>query len=242
MSSGMEQLAGEQAEDDVDSLREKIKRTVRKYDVGIRFTNIRLPKASILLPLLIKNGKLHLLLTVRSMQLKTMPGDVCFPGGRREPRDKDDIQTALRETSEEVGLHPDQVEIVGRLVPYVSVSPQYLITPVVAIVKDPFEICPDPDEVTDVFVVPLEFFIGSEHYTPIFLNVPHFGEQTIHSFYYEDMEKKKIFKIWGLTAHFALLISVILLEKGPAFDCNYNVQNVLVGCENALLTRYESKL
>lgn len=49
-----------------------------------------------------------------------MPGDVCFPGGRQDPSDEDDIQTALRETKEEIGLCPEQVQIIGRLVPCIT--------------------------------------------------------------------------------------------------------------------------
>jgi coenzyme A diphosphatase NUDT7 len=52
------------------------------------------------------------------MQLRRSPGEVCFPGGKSEPTDTDDIATALREAQEEVGLHPHQVEVVCRLVPY----------------------------------------------------------------------------------------------------------------------------
>lgn len=51
-------------------------------------------------------------------QLRRAPGEVCFPGGKRDPVDADDTATALREAQEEVGLHPHQVEVVSHLVPY----------------------------------------------------------------------------------------------------------------------------
>ncbi|XP_075432868.1 peroxisomal coenzyme A diphosphatase NUDT7 [Ascaphus truei] len=242
MSSSSKMTAGEQAGGDMGSLPEKIKRNLRKYDVGSRYSHIPLRKASILLPLLIRNGKLHLLLTVRSMKLNTMPGDVCFPGGRSDPTDIDEIHTALREANEEVGLHPDQVVIVGQLIPYITKWPRYLVTPVVAIVEDTFQACIDPEEVTDVFLVPLEFFVSSDHYSQINLNVPYFGTQAIHSFQYEDAQKEKVFKIWGLTAHFALLLAVILLGKGPSFDCNFDLDSTLTRCEDALQAFHPSKL
>ncbi|XP_044126671.1 peroxisomal coenzyme A diphosphatase NUDT7 isoform X2 [Bufo gargarizans] len=118
--------AGEQSTDDI---REKIKNLLKKYDVGSRYADIPLPRASILLPLLIRQGKPYLLLTVRSLELKTMPGDVCFPGGRQDPSDEDDIQTALRETQEEIGLCPEQVQIIGRLSPHIAKSPIMLGLP-----------------------------------------------------------------------------------------------------------------
>lgn len=51
-------------------------------------------------------------------QLRRSPGEVCFPGGKYEPCDANDVATALREAQEEVGLRPHQVEVVSRLVPY----------------------------------------------------------------------------------------------------------------------------
>uniref|UniRef100_A0A8C5R5H4 Peroxisomal coenzyme A diphosphatase NUDT7 n=1 Tax=Leptobrachium leishanense TaxID=445787 RepID=A0A8C5R5H4_9ANUR len=236
MSSVSDQLEGEQDEKNKSSVNETVKRLIRKYDVGDRYVDIPLVKASILLPLLYKQDKLYLVLTVRSMNLKLMPGDVCFPGGRREPTDGDDIQTALREANEEIGLQPSQVEIIGRLVPYLSKSPVYLITPVIALVDETFQPCPHPDEVMEVFLVPLEFFISSEHYTPL-----SFGSYKFHSFQYEDKEKQKTFKIWGLTAHFAVILSAILLEKVPSFE--FDLEQMLAECDHILAqATYPSKL
>lgn len=53
-----------------------------------------------------------------TVQLRRSPGEVCFPGGKSETTDADDVATALREAQEEVGLCPHQVEVVCRLVPY----------------------------------------------------------------------------------------------------------------------------
>lgn len=53
-------------------------------------------------------------------QLRRSPGEVCFPGGKREERDKDEIDTALREAKEEVGLQPEKVEVICRLVPVID--------------------------------------------------------------------------------------------------------------------------
>ncbi|XP_075045096.1 peroxisomal coenzyme A diphosphatase NUDT7-like isoform X1 [Mixophyes fleayi] len=232
--SDSNESVGEQT-GDRHSLVKKMKSILGKYDVGSRYAHIPLTKASVLLPVLIRQGKLHLLLTVRSMKLKTMPGGVCFPGGRWEPSDQSDIQTALRETKEEIGLRPEQVEIIGRLIPCISQSPIYLITPVVGIVEDTFQPSPNPSEVNDVFLVPLEFFISTDHYTQMEHNVPNFGTWIGHQFLYHDPDTKKIFNIWGVTAHFAVLLSVILLGKEPAFDSEFDLESRLERCEKVLL-------
>ncbi|XP_071973596.1 peroxisomal coenzyme A diphosphatase NUDT7 [Engystomops pustulosus] len=221
-------------------MRKKIKDLLEKYDVGSQYTHIPLPKASILLPLLIRQGKPHLLLTVRSMQLKTMPGDVCFPGGRQEPSDEDDIQTALREAKEEIGLRPEQVQVIGRLIPCIAKSPYYLVTPVVGIVEDTFQPVLNPSEVAEIFAVPLEFFLSPEHYTAI--QMPQYVSQIIHQFHYNDTETKKRFTIWGLTAHCAVMLSVMILGKGPLFDPEYDLESCIKGQEKFIQASYQSKL
>ena len=60
-------------------------------------------------------GNLPLLL-----QLRSNAGEVCFPGGKRDPGDRDDVATALREAEEEIGLPPDQVEVVCSLFPVMN--------------------------------------------------------------------------------------------------------------------------
>uniref|UniRef100_F6YJ49 Nudix hydrolase domain-containing protein n=1 Tax=Monodelphis domestica TaxID=13616 RepID=F6YJ49_MONDO len=96
------------------------KARLRRHDVGTKFSQWLSTKSSVLLPLLFKEGKLYLLFTVRSKKLRTSPGEVCFPGGKSEPGDLDEITTALREAQEEVGLQPHQVEVICRLVPFIN--------------------------------------------------------------------------------------------------------------------------
>ena len=71
--------------------------------------------AAVLVPLRLRNGKLQLILTRRTEHLAHHAGEISFPGGGVDPQDTDDWATALRETQEEVGVAPDQVEYIGRL-------------------------------------------------------------------------------------------------------------------------------
>src|SRR5512135_2908396 len=77
--------------------------------------------AAVLIPLFPKQGEYHILLTKRTEHLNHHRGEISFPGGRAEPDDTDLIQTALRETWEEVGIEPDDVEILGVLDDFYSI-------------------------------------------------------------------------------------------------------------------------
>jgi 8-oxo-dGTP pyrophosphatase MutT (NUDIX family) len=97
---------------------------------------------------------LDVILTKRSSRLKHHPGQIAFPGGKQEESDADVIAAALREAEEEVGLPQHAVEILGTLPPHETIT-NFLMTPVVALVKGPFLAIPEPGEVDEVFAVPL---------------------------------------------------------------------------------------
>ncbi|XP_034390524.1 peroxisomal coenzyme A diphosphatase NUDT7 isoform X2 [Cyclopterus lumpus] len=116
---------------------------LKQFDIGNKFASLPvLPKASVLIPLMVKNGELCTLMTLRSQELRTSPGEVCFPGGKRDPSDGDDVDTALREAEEEISLPPADVQVVCRLVPIINKS-GLLVTPVVGFIEESF--CPRPN-------------------------------------------------------------------------------------------------
>ena len=95
-----------------------------------------------------------MLLTVRTAYLSSHSGQVALPGGRQDTQDADEIATALREAHEEVGLHPDCVSVLGCLPVYVT-GTGYRVTPVVALLNPAMQLTANPQEVADVFEVPL---------------------------------------------------------------------------------------
>jgi 8-oxo-dGTP pyrophosphatase MutT (NUDIX family) len=111
--------------------------------------------ASVLVPV-VGYPEPTLLLTRRTEQLQDHAGQVSFPGGGREQADADAVQTALRETEEEIGLARAHVDVAGFLDGYLTVS-GYAVTPVVALVAPGFKLRLDPLEVAEVFEVPLAF-------------------------------------------------------------------------------------
>jgi len=110
-------------------------------------------RSSVLLPLVEYNNEPGLLFEVRAHHLKRQPGEICFPGGRVDAADPDDAAAAVRETCEELGLDRSQVQLLGPLDVLVGAFP-LMIAPFVG--RIPLEaVSPNPDEVAEVFVVPL---------------------------------------------------------------------------------------
>lgn len=119
--------------------------------------------ASVLVPLLERDGGVTVLLTRRADHLSDHPGQISFPGGRAETGDLSPVETALREAEEEIGLAPRCVQVLGSLPIYTTVT-SFIVTPVVGIVQPGFTLRPDPLEVAEVFEVPLAFLMSPAHH------------------------------------------------------------------------------
>ena len=115
---------------------------------GVPREERELQAASVLVPLIEHEDHISVLLTQRTDHLLHHPGQISFPGGRAEDDDEDPVVTALREAHEEIGLAPEQTEIVGFLDAYQTVT-GFLVTPVVAFVDPGFQPRPDPFEVAE---------------------------------------------------------------------------------------------
>ena len=148
--------------------------------------------ASVLVPLVQRPHGLTLLLTERTAHLTDHAGQVSFPGGRAEAWDSSVVDTALRESEEEIGLQRRHVEVLGTLPLYVT-GTGYAVTPVVALVAPPFELAADPSEVAEIFEVPLAFLMDGRHHQRLEAELPS-GRRSFYAMPYER------FYIWGATA------------------------------------------
>ena len=148
--------------------------------------------AAVLVPIIEREQGLTVLFTQRAMHLRHHPGQISFPGGSKDPEDVDFIATALRESEEEIGLDPTNVTPLGWLPKHHTIT-NYSVYPLVGLIQNLNPLQVNPDEVAQVFEVPLEhFLLRKNHYTvrPNFKN----GKHRVHFMPYQD----KI--IWGATA------------------------------------------
>jgi len=171
-----------------------------EFHLERRFVERHPAHASVLIPLVLRDEP-TVLLTRRTDHLTDHPGQISFPGGRAEPEDADAVATALREAHEEIGLVPSEVEVLGTLPIYTTVT-AFIVTPVVGLLQPGFELMPDPFEVAEVFEVPLAFIMNPAHHRRHvvdfagvrreFLSIPWQGVD-------ERGEPQRYF-IWGATA------------------------------------------
>jgi 8-oxo-dGTP pyrophosphatase MutT (NUDIX family) len=113
-------------------------------------------QSAVLIPLLKKAGEWHVLFEVRAEHLNRQPGEICFPGGRVDETDRNDKETAIRETCEELQLPKKHIQLIGPLDILVS-SEYFFVYPHVGVINEQANISPNPGEVDEVFTVPLSW-------------------------------------------------------------------------------------
>jgi 8-oxo-dGTP pyrophosphatase MutT (NUDIX family) len=121
---------------------------------------------AVLVPVFQCEGAVRVLYTRRAHNLLSHRGEIAFPGGKFDPVDRDLMATALRETCEEVGLTDDQIEVLGRL-PFAETSRSGVaVTPFVGIVHSLDSLRPNPNEVAEIFSVPLNALLDPRQRVP----------------------------------------------------------------------------
>jgi 8-oxo-dGTP pyrophosphatase MutT (NUDIX family) len=149
--------------------------------------------SAVLAPLFWRDGRLHLLFTKRSDHVTTHKGQISFPGGRHEPGDADLLATALRECHEEIGIPPEQVQVVGPLNDITTLG-GVCITPYLGMVPAGFAYVTDPREVAAMLEVPVAVFLDPARLTT---QTHQFDDGRTRTVYFFDVGPDVV---WGATA------------------------------------------
>lgn len=150
-------------------------------------------RAAVLIPIIAAKDGLELLLTHRTDRVEHHKNQISFPGGAVDANDNSIIEAALRETEEELGISPREIEVVG-LIDEVTTPSRFLITPVVGILKSLPPLRLNEIEVRDVFTVPLSFFHDQKNMR---MEYREFEGKKYEVYFYEYGDKT----VWGVTAY-----------------------------------------
>lgn len=153
-----------------------------------------LRKASVLIPVTRHdaNNESHIVLTVRSENLKTHAGQISLPGGSQDEQDADAVATALRESEEEIGLPTDKVDVIGQLGD-IALPSGFQVTPIVGLIESGLPFTPCPIEVAEIFHAPLSLVLNMGAYSSSLKT-------------YDNIQRKVLelqygnYRIWGATA------------------------------------------
>jgi 8-oxo-dGTP pyrophosphatase MutT (NUDIX family) len=148
-------------------------------------------RAAVLMPIQERDDGNHLVLTKRAEQLNHHRGQVAFPGGRVDASDTGELAAALRETHEEIGIHPSDIRVLGRL-DQVTAASDFVVTPFVGIIPPFCEFHLNPAETDAVFSVPMAALLEPKC-VAIADRLSSHGEPIYH-FYCNGWD------IWGATA------------------------------------------
>lgn len=179
-------------------------RLERQYQAGTRREirgkqpdKERLRKAAVLLPLIWRDGHWQLIYTLRSSLLHDHSGQVSFPGGSWEAGDKSIIDTALRESWEEIGLNPKAVRVLGKMADLKMVT-NFIVTPVIGICDWPTDLTVNPDEVDRVFSIPIDWLADERNR---YYRVHNYRGGEVEVLYFKPYDGETV---WGATAMMTL--------------------------------------
>ncbi|MCB9135961.1 MAG: CoA pyrophosphatase [Anaerolineales bacterium] len=164
--------------------------------------------AAILVPFVCIQDNWHLLFIRRTKnEHDRHGGQVAFPGGRMDPTDPDVTAVALREAEEEVGLRPTDIQILGRMHEFHSVT-NYNVTPIVGVFPWPYTFEIDPHEVSRTFTIPLAWLADPSNYQ---IMQRHFPQSRAWPIVYFDPYDGEA--LWGFTAQVVMQLVRILTQN-----------------------------
>ena len=173
-------------------MKQKIKQILEQREKKYIINSGAFPSA-VLMPIFKKGGEAHILFTKRTDFVEHHKGKISFPGGKKDEDDTDLLQTALRESFEEIGLHSDEIEILGELDDELTLTSNFVVSPFVGCIPYPykFELC--CEEVKELMEVPIPVLLDRANFRE---DVIRDGDRTMPAYFYHYGDQI----IWGATA------------------------------------------
>jgi 8-oxo-dGTP pyrophosphatase MutT (NUDIX family) len=170
-----------------------------------------LRSAAVLVPLFREDGEWKVLYTRRTDTVQDHKGQVSFPGGSTDPEDLSPYDTALREAYEEIGLHPEDVRILGMLGPMVT-GTGFVITPVFGVIPWPYEFIPSPHEVSRIFSISLDWLAQPEHREERLFRREGVEAPPVWVYFYKEYDGENL---WGVSAKITVNFIQALMPAEP---------------------------
>jgi 8-oxo-dGTP pyrophosphatase MutT (NUDIX family) len=153
-----------------------------------------------------KNERTHLVLIVRKTYEGVHSAQIAFPGGKYELDDDNFAETALRETHEEVGIHPDKIEILKPFTELYIPPSNFMVHPFLGISTEELVFVPEPSEVAEIIELPLSVFLSDSIVVDTNLSTSYADNINIPAFKIENHI------VWGATAMMLSELKEVLKE------------------------------
>lgn len=160
----------------------------------LNIDSINPKKAAVMMLFYPKKGRTHLVLIVRNSYKGVHSAQIAFPGGKYETLDVTFEKTALRETHEEIGIHPEKIEIIMPFTNLYIQPSNFMVYPFLGICKEEIVFVPDNNEVVNVIELPLNDFLNDDLVVTTMMSTSYAKKIEIPAF------KINEHIVWGATA------------------------------------------
>ncbi|TRX16279.1 NUDIX hydrolase [Flavobacterium franklandianum] len=161
---------------------------------NLNFDSINPKNAAVMMLFYPKKGRTHLVLIVRNSYEGVHSAQIAFPGGKYETLDVTFEKTALRETHEEIGIHPESIEIIMPFTNLYIQPSNFMVYPFLGICKDEIVFTPDRNEVVNIIELPLNDFLNDDLIITTTMSTSYAKNIEIPAF------KINEYIVWGATA------------------------------------------
>ena len=176
----------------IGTVKERLKQLLNDRE-KLRIVDNSRVSSAVLLPIYNRQGQCHIVFIKRTETLKEHKGQVSFPGGTCEESDRTPLDTALRESTEEIGLMVDDVEVLGELDDELTTTSNYIVSPFVGVIPWPYRFRINQDEVDEIIEAPILALLDKDCLQP---NTEVLNGEMVESYVY--LYQGRV--IWGATA------------------------------------------